>query len=533
MKKTHFAVAMALLATVLSGSLNAAAAAGRVAAPYLELPMSTRATGMGEAFTGIADDDAALYYNPAGIAQLDLNPRLLHAFAGLWGHQLRLFGNGFVSGGTWAWTSGSSIGISYELIGIDPILRTQALPDGSYDQAYADRNFTFTAGGTLLGLSYAWQATKLFSLGGTLKFINQKVDDTDGWGVAVDLGLFTKPQGIPGLSAGLAIQNIGASPDASAPLPVNLRAGAGYTIDHIFSTPERPVDKLLLGFDLVLPIVPIDAATNFSFGTEYSRWFEGNQFVAARVGYRFPDDLGALAGLTVGLGYGMEFPGTLLTLDYAFVPYGDLGVSNRISLTGNFGLKKPKSPILQEAEKFGPPTGLQAVGGDKRVLLNWQASKAQVAGYNIYMSYNPAKGQWYKLNQRGLVKGSSVSSGGLYNNYNYYFAVTSVMAGTPSKESEKSAPVIVHAQGCWHDRVSCPALCPSKKLRPPGRRLRPISRLRSQPASRQALRPCLSKISLQVAREGACESPVKSGAFCILGPAAAIGAFLDSAGLGR
>jgi hypothetical protein len=225
---------------------------------------------------------------------------------------------------------------------------------------------------------------------------------------------------------------------------VNLRVGAGYTIDHVFSTPQRPVDKLLLAADLTLPIVPIDAATHFAIGTEYSRWFASNQYGAFRIGYRLPTDLGPLAGMTVGLGYGMEFPGTVVSLDYAFVPYGELGVSHRISLTGNFGLKKTQSPIYDEGQVFAPPTNVQVVGGDKRVQLTWSAPKAEVTGYNIYMAYNPYKGPWYKLNQRGLVKGTSISSGGLYNNYPYYFALTSVKQGDPkdpkakSKESEKS-----------------------------------------------------------------------------------------------
>ena len=59
--------AVALLPTCLPAS----GAAGVVAAPYLKLPMGARSTGMGEAFTGLADDTSALYYNPAGLTQIE------------------------------------------------------------------------------------------------------------------------------------------------------------------------------------------------------------------------------------------------------------------------------------------------------------------------------------------------------------------------------------------------------------------------------------------------------------------------------
>ena len=40
---------------------------GTVAAPFLKISVG-RPTGMGDAFTGIADDASAMFYNPAGLA---------------------------------------------------------------------------------------------------------------------------------------------------------------------------------------------------------------------------------------------------------------------------------------------------------------------------------------------------------------------------------------------------------------------------------------------------------------------------------
>ncbi len=54
--------------------LSAYGAAGAAAAPYLKLPMGARGTAMGEAFSGIADDVSALYYNPAGLTSAGEQP---------------------------------------------------------------------------------------------------------------------------------------------------------------------------------------------------------------------------------------------------------------------------------------------------------------------------------------------------------------------------------------------------------------------------------------------------------------------------
>jgi hypothetical protein len=252
---------------------------------------------------------------------------------------------------------------------------------------------------------------------------------------------------VKGLSAGLTLQNIGSSPTQGASLPMVMRIGLGYDWDAPF-TKERMDDKMLLGMDVVMPIVPVDGVWRLNLGTEYLRYFD-TQFAALRVGYRVPSELGALAGLTVGGGFGTELPGANLGLDYAWLPFGELGSMHRISLNAVFG-PKPRKRGQRSADGFYlfPPPNVQAVAGNRQARVAWQAQTGRLDGYNLYMSYNPAGGQWTRLN-KGPITGTSQTVNGLYNGYKVYFAVTTIAkkADNLYQESEKSQAVMVVPQG--------------------------------------------------------------------------------------
>lgn len=70
LRKAEFMRAL-LLFTLISASITLAAV-GESAVITLIFPPGARATGMGEAFTGLADDASATFYNPAGLGQTPL-----------------------------------------------------------------------------------------------------------------------------------------------------------------------------------------------------------------------------------------------------------------------------------------------------------------------------------------------------------------------------------------------------------------------------------------------------------------------------
>ena len=81
-----------------------------------------------------------------------------------------------------------------------------------------------------------------------------------------------------------------------------------------------------------------DAMKRVQLGTEYlfGNVEEKSNVLALRGGYQlsFPNrDLGAFAGLTLGIGYSIT---RSIVLDYAFLPADDLGASHRLSATFKF-----------------------------------------------------------------------------------------------------------------------------------------------------------------------------------------------------
>jgi hypothetical protein len=423
-------------------------AAGTVSSPYLELPMGARGAGMGEAFSGIANDVNALYYNPAGLTAMDATElQLMHleGFGGIHYENLGLA----VPAESVGFDVWGTIGISYTLVAIDDTPKTQETFPGSgvYDSNYAANGYLFTAGASVVTVSYAWQATKLYSVGASFKAINEKVDTANGWGLAGDVGILSRPEVIKGLSAGLTLQNVGSSPDAGASLPSDMRVGIGYDWKAPF-TGEAQDDRLLLDWDLIAPVVPVDGPWRTAFGLEYTRWMDSG-YAILRAGYQISQGDTEMEGVALGGGIGTDLPGARLGLDYAWVPFGILGNMQRISLDATFGAK----PRVRPGHRYNgnylyPPANVAATAGDRQARISWEAQKGRVDGYNLYMTYNPASGKWTRLN-RAPITATSQTINGLYNGYKVYFAVSTLAKKSENlyQESDKSPSVLVVPQG--------------------------------------------------------------------------------------
>lgn len=168
---------------------------GTTAATFLTIPVSARAAAMGSAVTAVKPDVSALYWNPAGIGELsDYMISFDHA---AWFADMSYNFAGLIipmqEVGTW--------GLSVTLLKTpDMLVTTPSQQMGTGE--------TFNASDLCIGLSYGKKLTQNFAIGGSAKYVYQKIYHSAATGMAFDLGtLYHSP--FYGFRIGASISNFG------------------------------------------------------------------------------------------------------------------------------------------------------------------------------------------------------------------------------------------------------------------------------------------------------------------------------------
>jgi hypothetical protein len=308
---------------------------GSTSAPFLNIAVSPRAISMGGAFVGTANDVSSLYWNPAGASRSNTNEAMFsHSrwFADInynWaGAMLKLGGAG-------------TIGLSLTYLDYGDIeVTTLAEQDGT-GQFYSAHDLA-------MGLTYAYNLTDRFSLGGTVKYIQQKIWNSSASSIALDLGVLFHSD-IYGLRIGATITNFGSAmridgkdllvqhdidPNSSGnndqilanlqtddfPLPLTFRIG--LAMDVVDSEDHR----VTLAADA---LHPNDNDESINVGMEYIF----SNLIAFRVGYKslFLDN--SEEGLTAGVGLNYDFTNDFgVRVDYAYQDFGILDYTQHFSL---------------------------------------------------------------------------------------------------------------------------------------------------------------------------------------------------------
>jgi len=272
------------------------------------------ASGMGYAYTAVADDPSALYWNPAGLVRGEPGYDILLAHTE-WFIDYRM------EYATLAWNRGGdaiAAGISGFYVGdierrdSDP--STEPLGDfASYD--------------IVVSFAYA-RAFGPFRAGLTAKPFYTKIDRVSAHGVAVDLGAqWDAP--VEGLTLGAAMANLGNEPsyvEEPFSLPVDFRGGAAYSVP----LGESVLDELLISAEVR---ESKDEDTRFHTGAAV-RLMEA---VSLRFGYKFGYDEDTTAEESYAFGLGVDRG--IFSVQYAVVPFrSDFGTVHRFGI----GLQPPR-----------------------------------------------------------------------------------------------------------------------------------------------------------------------------------------------
>lgn len=278
---------------VLLPSLNCyASSLGTTAANFLKVGVGARATAMGEAFTALVDDGTSLYWNPAGLTQLEER-----GFSATYNSWLEGISQGYLS--LIFPSSRGTLGFGINYVDMGKL-------EGRDE--YGNPTGDFGASDIHLFAGYA-DKFKNISWGITAGWLRDKIEKDTKTTFLGNIGLLYPLN--ERFTLGVAAQNIG-SKLGSDPLPLTFKVGA-----------VSKLETLTLAVDIVKPQ---DNEICYCLGAEW--WLR--DVVALRIGYKTNQDVGQ--GLTAGIGYRFE----RIWLDYAYVPYGDLGDTHRISLGMKF-----------------------------------------------------------------------------------------------------------------------------------------------------------------------------------------------------
>jgi tetratricopeptide (TPR) repeat protein len=298
----------------------------QVLAPLTDSGGSARAVAMGSAFVGVADDSSALLWNPAGLGNLPQGDLTLH-------HNFWLangIGDTLMAGIPLQDRGGIGVMVNYMDFGT------------IQGRGYLTNPTPIDNEDFMIGWGKEWVPNLYVGL--ALERNSQTGLNQTYYLFGGDLGLLYRLDNH--LRLGAAFINLGGNPSDALIAPT-LEVGASYRLNlgksHSF--------LLSLEGNLETP-------NNLGFGAGLEYGFQSRYFL--RVGLPYSDEnfeIKHLPGITSGAGVRLGD----IQIDYALLPYGYLGVSNRISFSYLFGLSQQNSSIsprpTPEPANASPPVG--------------------------------------------------------------------------------------------------------------------------------------------------------------------------------
>lgn len=335
--RTRISVVLVATMAVIASQLDAqqVTKVGTTSAKFLSIPVGARAVGMGGAFVAVANDASAMFWNPAGLAGIFQNEALFS-------HANWLADINFNYGGVVIPIEGfGTVGVSFTSMNMaDMEKTTEERPDGTGQ--------FFSVGSIALGVSYGKQLTEWFSLGGSFKFVNEHISNSNANGFAVDIGtLFTTP--FPGLKFGAGISNFGTKmkitgDDLLITKDISSNSGNNANINGFLATDDFDLPlNLRIGFayeaisteDQRLVFVvdaqhPNDNSESVSLGGEYSVF---NNTLALRGGYKALGQRDSEERFTAGAGVRYPISGNLtIKFDYGYERFARIDNVHKFAL---------------------------------------------------------------------------------------------------------------------------------------------------------------------------------------------------------
>jgi len=319
---------LTILLLLCSVSLFGQSKVGTAGFQFLKIAPSARGAAMSSAFSAIADDASALFYNPAGIALLKNYELITNGikypaginlgYVGLVVPISPLFGN---------------IGFSFTSLFLDDAMQvTEPMIGGEHGNWTGEYFLCYQYAGQV---SYAKSLTDRFSVGVNLRYVFSTLDDRDNTksqGIGADIGTLYDTQ-FRSIRLGIVITNFG--PDAAYK---SVDATDSLVKDYIHESFPLP-----MSFRVAISAVPFESGPNkVIIDVEGEHPNDNYERAYAGLEYSFSNMLFLRAGYKIGAdaekwsaGGGIHLPIAVakLNVEAAFTDYSYLTNIKRLSVS--------------------------------------------------------------------------------------------------------------------------------------------------------------------------------------------------------
>lgn len=332
MKRIIFISAVILFAAMTAtASWAANKNAGTSAYSFLRVGVGARAQAMGGAMVGLANDEYAGYYNPAGLGLLspvveyeneygemvETESDITKYFAASYNNYIAEIQSGYLA---FIMRQGYGRMVGFSLDYFDY---------GTFDRVDIDnqQTGTFSASDMAFGASFGQRVSGDFHWGVTGKFIYQKLESYSSDGLALDGGVLYRMRD-EHTRLGFAVRNIG----------VQLKGLTSEHKDKLPGSAHAGVSHILKGAPILVTAqidYPFDYDMIFRVGAEIS----GLDPFFLRLGWNSlgkDQKSGSSNDKSGGFAGGFGYIWGDYSLDYSYSSFADIGDSHRVSLAGGF-----------------------------------------------------------------------------------------------------------------------------------------------------------------------------------------------------
>jgi len=311
MKRFFFAILLLISVVSLTNAQNNTY-------EFLRVGLSPRAAALGGSFVAATDDPDVIFYNPAGIYNLEETPVSFSYVNHLLDINL------------------ASLSVTRNIEGIGKFgASVQYINYGTFPRTdeYANKNGEFGAGEFAFSAAYAGLIDENFVYGANIKFIYSGIAEYSSTAAGIDVGLqYLIPE--ENFSFGFAVSNIGTQlskyVSTNEELPLDVSLGASKRLLHLPLRFFVDFHKLNERQNKIF-----NRLKNFSFGGEFTlskvlklrAGFDNEKRTELKIG-----SFAGLAGFAIGLGITVKD----YQFNYAYSSMGQIGALHRIGVNTNF-----------------------------------------------------------------------------------------------------------------------------------------------------------------------------------------------------